>query len=46
MQYIIQKYEQTIYGYKPGEFLPVWEGGRLRNRNQFIIYKIKKILTR
>lgn len=46
MQHIKQKYNQAIYGYTPGEFLPVWEGGELRNRNQFIIYKIRKIFTK
>lgn len=46
MQYITQKLEQTIYGYDTSEFFPIWEGGQLRNRNDFIKYKIKKIFRK
>jgi hypothetical protein len=46
MQYIKQKFEDRFYTYKPGEFLPIFEGGQLANRNQFIFYKIKKAFTR
>jgi hypothetical protein len=46
MQYIKQKFEDRFYTYKPGEFLPIWEGGQLRNRNQFIVYKLKQIIAK
>jgi len=46
MQYIKQTFENKFYTYKPGEFLPIWEGGELRNRNQFVIYKLKQLFSK
>lgn len=40
---MIQKIEQTIYGYDPNEFLPVYRDGRLDNRLGFIAYKAGKV---
>lgn len=39
MKNIIQN---TIYGYNPNEYLPVFVDGELANRNAFIAYKAKR----
>jgi hypothetical protein len=44
MTNIQNKIETAIYGYDPNVFLPIFEGGKLSNRNQFIAYKTKKAL--
>lgn len=35
-----------LYTYQPGEFLPVYSGGVLLNRKEFIAYKAGKISRR
>ena len=40
---MIQKLEQSIYGYDPSEFLPIFRDGRLDNRLGFIAYKASKV---
>lgn len=40
---MIQKIEQTIYGYDPSEFLPIRRDGQLDNKLGFIAYKAGKI---
>lgn len=34
--------ELAIYGYKPGEFLPIFIEGKLLNKSEFIRYKLGK----
>jgi hypothetical protein len=46
MQYIKQKFEEKFYTYKPGEFLPIFEGGELANRKQFVLYKIRSMVLK
>lgn len=50
MQYINNKIQTikyeinlAIYGYRCGEFLPVYSGGEMLNRNAFIAYKAKRV---
>lgn len=45
MQQINNKIQNTIYGYNPNEFLPIFMDGRLDNRNAFIAYKTKRVLS-
>lgn len=40
---MIQKLEQSIYGYDPTEFLPIFRDGVLDNRLGFIAYKAGKV---
>lgn len=37
---ITQTIENTIYGYNPQEFLPVFRDGELDNRTAFVAYKL------
>lgn len=36
---------EKYYTYQPGEFLPVYSDGKLINRKQFHMYRIKWILA-
>lgn len=42
VQKIHNTIENAVYGYVPGEFMPVWYDGQLDNRNEFIAYKAKR----
>lgn len=46
----MQKAKQTIetlkYGYMPGEFLPIKEGGHLINRRDFVAYKMRCLFVK
>lgn len=44
MKNIKNTIETLRFGYSPNEFLPIFEDGKLRNRSQFVTYKIKKIV--
>jgi len=46
MQHITQKLQDKFYTYQPGEFLPIYEGGVLLNRREFMIYKLKSIVRK
>jgi hypothetical protein len=35
-----------IYTYEVGEFLPIFEGHELINKNEFVAYKLKYIAKR
>lgn len=39
---MINKIKNKYYQYTPGEFLPIYYGGQLANRNDFHLYKLKK----
>lgn len=40
---LTQTIENTIYGYNPQEFLPVFRDGELDNRAAFLVYKIARV---
>lgn len=42
---MINKIKNKYYNYQPGEFLPIYMDGKLANRKQFHMYKIKWIVT-
>ena len=44
MKNIIQKVQTLKYGYVPGEFLPIYSGGELENRKEFVAYKLRCVL--
>lgn len=44
MKNIKQKIEIITNGYNPREFMPIWSGGELINRSDFVKYKLKKII--
>jgi hypothetical protein len=44
MTNIQNKIETAIYGYDPSVFLPIFEDGKLANRNAFVAYKTKRAL--
>lgn len=44
MKQIKQKIELIKYGYTPNEFLPIFSGGKLLNKSEFVSYKLKKIV--
>lgn len=46
MKQIKQKFDSILYSYNPREFMPIYIDGKLANRNQFILYKVKTIVTR
>jgi hypothetical protein len=39
---MINKIKNKYYTYTPNEFLPIYDGGVLANKNEFHIYKLKK----
>ena len=45
MKQLTQTIENKFYTFVPGEFLPIFEGGQLMNRNEFYKYKAKRMLT-
>lgn len=45
MKNIKNTIETLRYGYTPNEFLPIFSDGKLINKNEFISYKIRKIVT-
>jgi hypothetical protein len=34
----------TFYTYNPDEFLPVWSGTELINKNEYLYYKARKVV--
>lgn len=44
MKYITQTITNKLYTYNPKEFMPIYWDGKLANRNDFILYKIKHII--
>jgi len=42
MKQFKQTYSEIIYGYTPGEFLPIFIEGKMSNMNEFRAYKAKK----
>jgi len=46
MNRIKQTIDTMLYSYNPREFMPIYMDGKLANRNQFILYKVKNIVTR
>lgn len=45
MNKIATKIQDRFYTYTPGEFLPIWEQGKLVNRQAYVAYKLGKILS-
>jgi hypothetical protein len=45
-QTIQNKYDRAIYGYTPGEFLPIFVDGKLLNKSEFVAYKLGKAFMR
>lgn len=45
MEKIKQTIENTVYGYNPQEFMPIFEEGQLANRSAFIAYKLRRATT-
>jgi hypothetical protein len=41
---IQNKFDQVIFGYVEGEFLPIKRDGRVANWDMFILYKLNKVL--
>lgn len=41
---MLEKIKQTYYTYQPGEFLPVRVDGKLTNKREFHMYRIKWLL--
>lgn len=41
---MIENIKQKYYRFNPGEFLPVYHDGKLTNRREFHIYRIKWII--
>lgn len=39
---MIKAIKNKYYTYQPNEFLPIYSGGILTNKNEFHIYKLKK----
>lgn len=46
MKNIQNKINIAFNNYKPGEFLPVYEGGELINRKQFVKYKLHCVFVK
>lgn len=44
MKHITQTLKDKYYRYQPGEFLPVYDGGRMINRREFHAYRIKWLI--
>lgn len=45
MKRITNIVKNKYYTYKPGEFLPIYEGHELINKRQFHAYRIKSIVN-
>lgn len=43
---LIQKANILTKNYKPGEFLPIYEGGELVNKNAFLKYKARCVFIK
>jgi len=41
--YMINKIKNKYETYTPGEFLPIYYDGRLANKKEFHLYKLKKV---
>lgn len=39
---MINKIKNKYYQYSPNEFLPIYVEGKLANKNEFHLYKLKK----
>lgn len=46
MQNIKNKLELSIYGYDANEFMPIRYDNALVNRNEFILYKVKRLVRK
>lgn len=46
MKNIQNKIHMQIYGYRRGEFMPVYSAGELQNRGEFVKYKLRSLVTR
>jgi hypothetical protein len=44
MKQIKQTIDLVFYSYTPNEFLPIFSGGELINKNEFVKYKLKKMI--
>lgn len=42
MEKLTNKIDQTIYGYDPKEFMPIFQDGQLANRSAFMAYKVRR----
>lgn len=45
MERITNTIQNKFYTYVPGEFLPIFEGGTLANRDEFYKYKAKRMMS-
>lgn len=45
MKNIKQTINLALYGYEPNKFLPIFEGNKLINKNEYIAYRVKRIIT-
>lgn len=40
-----EKIEILVYGYDKTQFMPIFRDGELANRNEFIVYKAKRLIA-